>query len=162
MHQQCNPKFKCVPFKSPREMIDQEFFWLSHRKEIWCRRQSWTRAPCWSLGTYQWYYHFTFWLEQHTHLKAFSTYGMIVKSFQSLTAYMNYAIKTNHLLSLTSSVTQRLWKLQEQSVTQWVDDLWNAFSGGDFQWTYQGDGYINIDKDGDTVVQWRDECRWGV
>ncbi len=56
------------------------------------------------------------------------------------------------MLSLTSCVAQRLQKLQEQSVRQWVDDLCNAFSGDDSQQTYQGDGYINIDKDGDAVV----------
>ena len=40
-------------------------------------------------------------------------------------------------------VGQRLRKLQDQAVRQWLEELCNAFSGDDSQRTFQGDGHMD-------------------
>jgi hypothetical protein len=128
-----NPKFKYVPFKSPREMTDQEFLALPQKGNLMqeaklnpCSMFIDRELPVVLLS------HFL--VGAAYTLKVFSTYGMMAKSFQLLTECMNYAIETNHfVVPHKLCVAQRLRKLQEQSVRQWVDDLCNAFSGDDSQ-----------------------------
>lgn len=79
-------------------------------------------------------------------LKVFSTYGMMAKNFAMVTETLNYALDANHVVVPHSKcIGQRLRKLQDQSVRQWLEELCNAFSGDDSQRTYQGDGHMDVE-----------------
>ncbi len=60
------------------------------------------------------------------------------------TEAINYAFDTNHVVVPHSKcIGQRLRKLQDQSVRQWVEELCNAFSGDHSDRTFQGDGHLD-------------------
>jgi hypothetical protein len=56
---------------------------------------------------------------------------MMAKNFAMATEANNYALDTNHeVVPHSKGIGQRLRKLQDQSVRQWVEELCNALSGG--------------------------------
>jgi len=64
---------------------------------------------------------------------------MLAKNFAMATETLNYALDTNHVVVPHSKcIGQRLRKLQDQSVREWLEELCNAFSGDDSQRMYQG------------------------
>jgi uncharacterized protein YwgA len=69
---------------------------------------------------------------------------MMAKKFAMATETMNYALDSYHVVGPHSKcVSQRLRKLQDQGVRQWLEELCNAFLGDDSQRTFQGDGHMD-------------------
>jgi uncharacterized protein YwgA len=55
---------------------------------------------------------------------------MMAKKFAMATETMNYALDSYHVVGPHSKcVSQRLRKLQDQGVRQWLEELCNAFLG---------------------------------
>jgi hypothetical protein len=72
-------------------------------------------------------------------LKVFSMYRMMAKNFVMATEAMNYVLDSIHVVvSHSRCVGQRLRKLQDQSVRQWLEEFCNAYSGNDSLRTFQG------------------------
>jgi hypothetical protein len=147
-----NPKFKYVPFKSPREMTNKEFLSLLQKGNL--KQEVKQNLFSFLMDADEPPVLLSHFLGAAAYfLKIFSTYGMMAKSFQMLMDCLTYAIDTNHVaVPHKLCVAQRLQKLQEQSVRQWIDELCHSFCADDSQCSYQGDGYMNTDKDGDAAI----------
>ena len=139
-------KYKYVAYKTPRDMTDEEYLSLPGKgnltQEVKSSRCSFVMdddMPPVLLG------HFVVCVSYT--LKVFSTYGMMAKNFAMAMEAINYALDTNHVVVPHSKcIGQRLRKLQDQSVRQWIEELCNAFSGDDSQRTFQGDGQLDAES----------------
>jgi hypothetical protein len=116
-------KYKYVAYKTPRDMTDEEYLSLPGKgnltQEVKSSRCSFVMdddMPPVLLG------HFVVCVSYT--LKVFSTYGMMAKNFAMAMEAINYALDTNHVVVPHSKcIGQRLWKLQDQSVRQWIEEL---------------------------------------
>jgi hypothetical protein len=131
-------KYKYVSTKTPRDMTDKEYLPLPGKGNLTQKVKGLCAFPDHGRGRSTCITR-PFSCRGLLYIKVFSTYGMIAKNFAMATETLNYALDTNHVVVPHSKcIRQRLQKLQDQSVRQWLEELCNAFLGDDSQRTYQG------------------------